>query len=118
MSGNSPSPTPERAIYGFVLYLGTYFGIGLYFIWACVPEEWLHSVGITYLPQRLNFLTSKKIFSKVCSETIHSMKLMFFVFTDNHARYMDGKLNPVPPGSVPPLYDIPLSQVNRVLYKD
>lgn len=25
---------------------------GLYFIWACVPEEWLHSIGITYLPQR------------------------------------------------------------------
>lgn len=31
---------------------------------------------------------------------------------------MDGELKPVPAGSVPPLYDIPLSQVNRVLYKD
>jgi len=31
---------------------------------------------------------------------------------------MDDELEPVPAGSVPPLYDIPLSQVNRVLYKD
>lgn len=31
---------------------------------------------------------------------------------------MDGELKPVPAESVPPLYDIPLSQVNRVLYKD
>ena len=31
---------------------------------------------------------------------------------------MDGELTSVPAGSVPPLYDIPLSQVNTVLYKD
>ena len=43
---------------------------------------------------------------------------MVCVFTDNHARYIDDELKPVPAGSVPPLYDIPLSQVNRVLYKD
>ena len=31
---------------------------------------------------------------------------------------MDENTKPVMPGSVPPLYDIPLSQVNRILYKD
>jgi len=128
MSGNSPSPTPERAIYGFVLYLGTYFGIGLYFIWACVPEEWLHSIGITYLPQRYWVLAGPiylcvaflfvVVFYVAYNFTITLPMDSINTITDNHARYMDGKLNPVPPGSVPPLYDIPLSQVNRVLYKD
>ena len=41
-----------------------------------------------------------------------------FFSTDEHARYVDQDTKAVPPGSVPPLYDIPLSEVNRVLYKD
>ena len=38
------------------------------------------------------------------------------ILTDKHARYADKDTTAVKPGSVPPLYDIPLSQVNRVLY--
>lgn len=127
MSGNSPSPTPERAIYGFVLYLGTYFGIGLYFIWACVPEEWLHSIGITYLPQRYWVLAAPiylcvaflfaVVFYVAYNFTITLPMDSINTITDSHARYMNGELKPVPAGSVPPLYDIPLGQVNRVLYK-
>lgn len=50
---HNPSPTPERAVYGFILYLLGTAGFGLYLIWLLLPEELLHFLGIgQFLPQK------------------------------------------------------------------
>jgi phosphatidylinositol glycan class P protein len=50
---HNPSPTPERAVYGFILYILATAGFVLYLVWLFVPENILHSIGIgEFLPQK------------------------------------------------------------------
>lgn len=49
---SNPGPSAERAVYGFVVYIASFICFAIYFIWAYVPHEVLHAVGITYLPHR------------------------------------------------------------------
>ncbi|KAI9491712.1 hypothetical protein BDB00DRAFT_478101 [Zychaea mexicana] len=44
--------TPIYEYYGFVMYLASFVALGIYLIWAYVPDEILHSLGITYYPKR------------------------------------------------------------------
>lgn len=55
MSEHTPSPTPSRGVYGFVLYIASICSFALYMIWAFVPDSILHSLGITYYPQVSDF---------------------------------------------------------------
>ena len=43
---HSPAPTPSRAVYGFVLYLLSYFFLLLYFVWALVPDTFLTQANL------------------------------------------------------------------------
>lgn len=52
MPEHTPAPTPSRAVYGFVMYLGFKLFFILYVIWAYVPHSWFEAIGITYLPNR------------------------------------------------------------------
>ena len=50
---HNPWPTPERAVYGFILYLLATAAFGLYLVWLILPEDILHFVGIgQFLPQK------------------------------------------------------------------
>lgn len=50
MPEHTPAPTPNRAVYGFVMYLGFKLFFILYLIWIYVPTRWLKSLQITYFP--------------------------------------------------------------------
>jgi len=50
---HNPSPSPERAVYGFILYLLSTAGFILYLMWLFLPENVLNFIGIgEFLPQK------------------------------------------------------------------
>jgi len=50
---HNPSPTPERAVYGFILYILSTAGFILYLMWLFLPENVLNFIGIgEFLPQK------------------------------------------------------------------
>ncbi|CAH1254408.1 PIGP [Branchiostoma lanceolatum] len=123
---SSPSPSPERAIYGFVLYLASFLGLGLYVVWAYVPEPWLHAAGLTYWPQKYWALAAPVYISiAVLFILVFYVGLNFTVtapldsvhtVTDEFAK--ERRQRDLPPSAIPPLEDNHLSIVNRRLYRE
>jgi len=121
---HSPSPTPERAIYGFVLYLASFVGFATYIIWAYIPDSWLHSVGLTYWPQKY-WAVAVPVY--LCTTIILAyfayIGLIFLktapitdisTITDDKAFYTC-EINKNHEG-LPPLRDLDISSVNHLLY--
>ncbi|ORY90359.1 PIG-P-domain-containing protein [Syncephalastrum racemosum] len=122
--------TPIYEYYGFVMYLASFVAFGIYLVWAYVPDEILHSLGITYYPKRYwalaipIWLVTLVWFIFISFMSINLMNTApldsYKCITDEHAHIM--RLSSVqadptrPPDYMPELHDIPISVVNAFLY--
>jgi len=120
---HSPAPTPERAVYGFVLFLLSYACLALYLVWAILPDHLLASLGLEFLPQKywavaLPIYVSVVFFTFVL--VIYPSLGMLVTpgptdirnVTDGHAIYWPGE---APATAIPPVSDIHLSEVAKML---
>ncbi|GFY43510.1 phosphatidylinositol N-acetylglucosaminyltransferase subunit P [Trichonephila inaurata madagascariensis] len=123
MSEHSPAPTSTRSVYGFVLYITNYTLLLIYLIWAYIPTPWLHALGLTYWPQKywavaipVYICCCILIFALLLYPGINLMMTpdlsSIQTITDEHARIP----KPAVRGSIPPIYDIPISEVCHKLY--
>ncbi len=122
MSNINPAPTPERAIYGFVLYLCSIFVFVLYVIWVFVPESWLHSIGLTYWPQKY-WAIAIPVYLSVCFVFAQIFFLAFNLWNtpplDSVKTFTDSHVRPAcPMDSVPAVGEIPMNEINRRLYQE
>ncbi|GIX71600.1 phosphatidylinositol N-acetylglucosaminyltransferase subunit P [Caerostris extrusa] len=123
MSEHSPAPTSTRSVYGFVLYIGSYTLLLIYLIWAYTPTSWLHSLGLTYWPQKY-WAIAIPVFVCCCLVIFAlliypGISLMMTpdlsslqTIHDEHT----SQPKPALKGSIPPIYDIPISNVCHKLY--
>jgi phosphatidylinositol glycan class P protein len=126
MPDSAPGPDPIRAIYGFVLYLGTFLLFGLYLLWAFLPDEWLHLLGLTYLPAKHWVLTGPVY----CFVLILFVIVFYFAYnlttvpsldswktiTDEHALPMTDAWSSRSRDGISPIADVPIQLVNKRLY--
>ncbi|KAJ1925036.1 hypothetical protein IWQ60_004817 [Tieghemiomyces parasiticus] len=120
--------TPKYEIYGFFIYIMSYLGFALFVVWAYVPDVILHSIGIQYYPSRYWALAIPAWFVMLIVfiyMVFYSLNLLhtpplysYTTITDKYAiERTDEAEDYQDPDSIPEIYDIPISEVNRYVYQ-
>ncbi|KAI5647570.1 hypothetical protein M9H77_33575 [Catharanthus roseus] len=117
-------------VYGFVGSITTVVAAVMFFIWAYVPENWLHSVGIFYYPSKYwalavpAYLMVTIVLAIVLYIGLNFMATppptSFSIMFDDFTREplisipsMDGDDQPIEPIS-----DIGINKINQIMFND
>ena len=130
ISSSYMTDTPAYEFYGFVVYLLSTITFAAYIGWAYLPEDILHSLGVTYyfdkywavampaymLVTAVFFYFGSNTFDILMAPELESASTM----TDEFTIMLKPKLSDMnaddEEGLIPEISDIPLSLVNQCVY--
>lgn len=124
MVERTPAPYAPRSVYGYALYIGSNMLFILYLVWAFVPDDILHNdLGLTYWPSKywavalpIWIMSAIAIFGFVIYPAVN----MTLTPDIDDIRTITDEFSLKPrnsnPKGVPPVSDIPISDVCKKLY--
>ncbi len=123
-AARAPSNSSTVAVYGFVGWLLSYVLLCGYLLWAFVPDAALRAAGIAYMPSKywalalptwacMTLAAVPLVYRLLCLATVPDLDDVRTV-SDRHTRRLQPALHGSP--AVPPLADVPIGRVNRILY--
>lgn len=125
--GNEIDPegvTASEEVYGFVGWVTTIFGFAIWLIWAYLPDSLLHQIGISYYPSRYWVAAFPSWFGiafMMIAILYWGFNLIISAPLDSYDTITDDYANEWIPDDkvdcIPPITDIPLSIVNKLLLK-
>jgi phosphatidylinositol N-acetylglucosaminyltransferase subunit P len=125
-SGETQSDHKFNDISGFVGFILTVLLYVVYLIWAFVPDSYLHRIGVTWLPSKFWTLAipTWMYISYIFFMLFPNLLVMFDEmaidtragFEDEFTSLTQHIRNPYG-GDVPLLVDIPIEDVNRIMYQ-
>lgn len=124
MAEHTPAPYRPRSVYGYALYIGSNILFLLYLIWAVVPDYVLQEqLGLYYWPLKywavaipIWAITAIAVFAFIIYPAINMLLTPDIddirTIKDKYALSRAEKVS----GGIPPVSDIPISEVCRRLY--
>ncbi|EGG18436.1 hypothetical protein DFA_03930 [Cavenderia fasciculata] len=113
-------------VYGFVYWIATILGYVIYLLWAFIPEHVLSDLGVHYYPSKY-WAIAIPMYIIVCiifGMTVYfSINLIITKPFDSFNTYKDeftqteSDTHVYLPESIPPLEDLPLDIINKILYQ-